>query len=297
MKKISIPLYKYFFTPSTPINLAFARMAVSIFALFYLTDNNHPDFPEGSIYQEWFPYGVFKYLPKLIETKKEYDIILVLFKSSLYLTFFGIGSRVTTLLSFIFGFIIHGHFLNYSNEVYHHSHMLIMALGILSLGPTHDALSFDRLTWRRGQKIVMDSAYTYPLSLLSIWVILVYTTAGMQKLYHGEGLRWALSQNLRVILLMTPKITSFGEYLMQQNDFVIQTFALCALLVELLSPLALFNRKIFIFFIPMWSTLHIMVKLIFGGHTAFFSYIGAYLALIPFLIRPNGKYKHTDKII
>ena len=286
-------LNNFLFEPGSSKVLAFARMCITLFCYIYLTREFHPEYPDGGFYLTWTPNGLFSLLSGPVE-KIYYDYGLLIFKCSLIAAFFGLGSRFSLLTAFLSGFWVHGYFTCFSNEVYHHSHMAIMSLGILCLGPVNDSLSLDNII--KGRSFFeerFDSSYQYPMSLLLTWVILLYFTAGYQKLIHGSGLEWAFSQNLRIRLIMSPQLTQIGEWLSQQADFILYFFAFCGLMVEVLAPLVFLKRKIIFIFIPLWIGLHIFVLNTFGEHRAFFSQIGCYLALVPFVIKSElGRSKN-----
>jgi len=276
-------LENFIFQKASSLQLAYARISVGLFCLVFLGGRPREDFPGSAFFQHWTPEGMFRLLDGPVDTSL-YLWGLNIFNLSLVLVILGLGSRYMMVLAFLSGFWVHGYFTNFSNEIYHHSQIAILALGILSLGPVNDSLSVDNLFHKRSFFFNRHGDdYGFPLQLLFVWVVLAYFTAGYQKWISGDGLSWALSENFRLRLLFAPERSWFGDWLLYSPKFIVQGFALVGLLAEVLAPLVLWRRKLLYIFVPLWIGLHIFVSVTFGGHRAFFSQVGCYIALLVFV--------------
>jgi hypothetical protein len=130
----------------------------------------------------------------------------------------------------------------------------VFAFVVLALSRAGDARSVD--AWRRARaknapafrRPVASPEYTWPFR--SIWVLmsLVFFGAGTSKLRHS-GIEWALSDNLRLLLLRSYYHVSDGDPLtswslsIAQHAHLAQTVAAATLAIETLFFVCLLSRR------------------------------------------------------
>jgi hypothetical protein len=131
---------------------------------------------------------------------------------------------------------------------------------------------------------------------MKIFVVFVMTLTGLQKLYYGGGSEWALSDAFYVRIAVNPYSSPLAKIVLDSPLFVSQLFAFYALfIIELLSPLALFNKRIGLLYFFFWSSFHLGVTLLFGNHYLFYSQIFVYSVFLQdtkaeyFFVRARSK--------
>jgi hypothetical protein len=176
----------------------------------------------------------------------------------------GVLFRVTSKLATIFTIFYLGYNYNFGH-VYHGYHLYLGTLIILSFAPKS-----------------ADNKNSWHLSLVKSWIVYVMFITGVQKLYYGEGIYWAFSDNLYIKVLTLFNHTSFAKWILNSNLIVSQIFAFFSLfIVELFSPLSIINKKLGILYFFIWCSFHVFVTLTFGGHLSFYSQIFIYTAFLP----------------
>lgn len=173
----------------------------------------------------------------------------------------GFRFRLFSVLAFLSGLFILGYEYNFGH-VYHSKHLYIGSVGFFAL-------------WGESE---------YSLKLIRYYAVYILFVAGLEKLYFGEGLTWALSSNLYLQILESPVQTKFGRWILSQNLAMSQAIAFVSLVfIELMSPLSLWVFKKYksaVLFVASWTLFHVMVTLTFGGHTQFFSHLFCYSVFI-----------------
>lgn len=147
-------------------------------------------------------------------------------------------------------------------------HLMVMAVGILSLA----------INSREGDR---GSNYGWTLQLVKVYVVWVYFINGLAKTFLGDW-RWALSDNLFLILSGRPYLGDLGYWLLEQPPVYSMVLAIFVLyIVELSSPLALFKSSFGILYFFIWSSFHLGTSLVLGGHFVFFSQIFVCTIFLP----------------
>lgn len=213
--------------------------------------------------QRWLPISFYT----LLDTVPPIEIIIYIKWISYFLSilaacgvFFNITSKFATILTIIFL----GFKYNFG-YVYHSYHIYIGVLIILSFAP-------------KGTKNQKD----WHIEMVKYWVVYAMTLTGLQKLYYGGGLDWALSDNLYIRILTLLRHTDFAKWILNSDILVSQFFALYSLLVaELLSFLSLTSRKLGILYFFIWTSFHLFVSFTFGGHKMFYTQVFVYTAFLP----------------
>lgn len=194
----------------------------------------------------------------------------------------GLFTRLSMGLAALSLFFVIGFFYNFSGAVYHHGHMIVMTVLILSLSRCGETLSLDRVLGKKEAPRRPSWHYGWPLQLIKVWVVLVFVTSGYQKLAYGDGLNWALSDNLALRIFSSPMITPFGQMMLDYPSWVLRSLAFGALMIEVLAPLALLGKYWWIAFSFSWYLLHLGVTATLGGHNGFFVQAFCYAAVMPF---------------
>ncbi len=219
--------------------------------------------PTGDDYLNWQPISFFN----LLEGPLSNDILLVLgcvWILSSACAAFSLLYFVTSWLTFFCALILLGHTYNFG-YVYHSTHLYIMVVGLLCF------TSFKK------------SALNWPIQMAKTYTVWIFFVCGLEKLYYGGGLNWALSDAfaVRLITASTEELY-WNHWLLNQPSWVVQGFALFGLVVcELLSFLALVNHRLGLLFVLFWSLMHFFVILAFGSHTQFISQIFIYSLFLP----------------
>lgn len=179
-------------------------------------------------------------------------------------------------LCFVSAVFYFGYSYNFGT-VYHATHIYVMALGIMMFSSTSQ-----------------DRATQWPQQLLKLYIVYVFFLCGMQKLYYGGGLDWALSESFYLRLLTNPWQRPLTEVILQSPLWVSQVLAFLALVVvELGSPLALMHRLAGMTYIFIWTSLHVFVVLSYGGHRMFFSQVFCYMVFfwMPRWLKPTAEVR------
>lgn len=239
-------------------NISICRFLVFTLGSLFLFYNSY-----GQILlpvEQWRPISFYQFLSGPISVTV-YSFTNYFWLITSLIAGVGYRFRFFSVLAFLSGLFILGYEYNFG-YVYHSKHLYIGSVGFFAL-------------WGESE---------YSLKLIRYYAVYILFVTGLEKLYFGEGLTWALSSNLYLQILDSPVRTKLGEWLLNQNIMVSQVFAFVTLVfIELMSPLSLlmFKRyKSAFLFVVGWTLFHIMVTLTFGGHTQFFSHLFCYAAFI-----------------
>ncbi|MCC6138106.1 MAG: hypothetical protein IT287_05710, partial [Bdellovibrionaceae bacterium] len=209
----------YWFRPQTPEALKAYRFIVFTLGALYLSfiPMSHPP----SFYEVWDPISFYKLLtgpvsPATITAIKiGWVISSVLAGLNIY---FSVSGKISALLGlFYFGY-------NYNfGHVYHGTHLYVMVIIILSFSRIQNNTSSEN---------------RWPLALAQAYVIYVMFYCGLQKLYYGDGLLWALSESFYLRILSNPSTPPLNQWVIDSPLWVSQAMAFMgAIVVEVLCPL------------------------------------------------------------
>lgn len=179
----------------------------------------------------------------------------------------GLGYRfvapVAALLKLYIAWIPQG-----SGKINHGGLLYTLVLVVIAFSPAADAWSLDAVIRRlRGRpRAERRMEYTWPIRFIALMVVTMYGAAGLSKLIHS-GLGWALSDNLRNLLLwhhfITKPPTMLGVFLADYPTLC-RALAFGALWLEVTGPLALFNRTYYRLVIPGLASLQLMIWVTLG---------------------------------
>jgi hypothetical protein len=241
--------------------------------------NYHYNVFPSDFYKHWKPISYYTFLNGPLDSL---TLSFTRVGWTLFACLAGLGFlRIPfALIGCLFAMINLGHNYNFGN-VYHSYTLYMGSLLLLAFGPLMNSKSKD-FSW-------IDWS-------MKIFVVFVMTLTGLQKLYYGGGSEWALSDAFYVRIAVNPYSSPLAKIVLDSPLFVSQLFAFYALfIIELLSPLALFNKRIGLLYFFFWSSFHLGVTLLFGNHYLFYSQIFVYSVFLQdtkaeyFFVRARSK--------
>jgi hypothetical protein len=280
----------FWFEKESSINMIMARWMLffggAIFYSFF--KDVHP----ASFYGQWHPLSFYKFLSGPLSVEFLRNLRYVWLALS-YVAGLGILYRYTSVLAFLTGVVYLGYDYNFG-IVYHSHHMYIMCVAILVFGEV-----VSHYSHRIKTSLDMYSAdYHWPLQWARCYVVYMMFICGLEKLWYGEGLKWAFSESFFLRLWTNPYQPFLNRWITSQPLFVSEIFAALALfLVELGAPLVFLGKKSRIFFFFVWSFFHVFVTLTYGDHYTFYSQILCYTLFIDwssFLPKQMFFYKDSE---
>jgi|SRR5436190_12409075 len=160
------------------------------------------------------------------------------------------------------------------NKLYHSNNLWVFHLVVLGLSCSADVWSLDALFRRRktgGHTFCeIASRYRWPIRLMCGLIVSTYFLAAVAKLSGDLGLGWASGENLRYQMAIdglrkelfneAPNPVSYALY---PHLTLFSVLAVGSLGLELFAPLALFNRRIALFwcvntFLMHWGIFMVM---------------------------------------
>lgn len=233
---LSARLRDAFFAPSSPVDLAAARILVYGFVIYDWWGR----------YQNWDDLialrkavGMYKFLPFASDAMLHFLQLLGQFSALLCLL--GIAFRVASIGALTIPYLVG--FSNNFAKVDHGANLLMVAIIILAFSRADDALSL-KAWWRKRRSLPAPEPsgdYRWPVRAIWLSIAAMYCSAGISKV-RNAGLDWALSDNFQNLLLRHhfthDPPTNIGVWLAEYPDLC-QALALGALGVELVAPLLL----------------------------------------------------------
>jgi hypothetical protein len=240
---------RFWFTPGDAADLALCRIGLCLVLLWlwqrYLFDV--ADFVEpGSLF--WSPPGLLKlFLPQL--SLHSLRILTTVCHVAVALSCIGLATRLSTATAFVSALLLHGTLQSYG-KIWHQVTPTLAYLGAMALARSGDALSVDRLVLSRlgrARPLVPSGAYTWPVKLGQVVMIVPLFLAGVEKLRHS-GFAWAYSDEFHNILVYNLSPCDIGLPHKMASPLIAhpqlgQLMATGSLVLELLAPLALFSRR------------------------------------------------------
>ena len=253
----------------------------SILFLGTLYINYHYNVFPPDFYSEWVPISFFK----VLSTPLSSGVLVgtrILWTICACLAGLGFGRRLLGLLACLFACINLGHNYNFGN-VYHSYSLYMGALILLGIGPWFGKTRDQLEEWIKFS--------------LKVYVVYVMTLTGVQKLYYGGGLSWALSDAFYIRIGINPYSSPFAKLVLDGPLLLSQVLAAYALFViELSSPLVFLNKRLGLFYFLMWSSFHVGVTLLFGNHWLFYSQIFVYSVFLENQKIENAYFQVRAKI-
>jgi hypothetical protein len=250
----------FWFKPVSPNNLGLARILIyGSMAIFYVVTPTlfpawgwHGQFSEwGDVSNVfWHPLWIFQLLHFRPLSPQVIQIMTNLLLISMILSAVGLFTRPANIASFLLGFYLFG-LPNNFGKVHHLETPLLWFFLIMSFSRCGDAFSIDAALARRrhsSSTSIRSGSYRWPIQLFCCVLAAIYFEAGVSKLRHS-GIQWVTSDLMAFYLIRAQYHITDAEPLTNWGMFIARHPTLfhfsCgfALALELLYPLALFNRR------------------------------------------------------
>ncbi len=220
-------------SPTSALYLAVLRIFVPLYCLLTDVGGNAAEISTLP-FKVLIPTSFYQYLPEFLLTNiGSYPQLL--FKIALVTLMLGLGARVSAAVCLVLGSYLMGFSYNLGYTA-HNLNLLPFIFLVLAIAPSADYFSVFRLFGERRIQSVLS--YSIPIHFLRVLLIFVYFSAAIQKL-RMSGTDFFMSDHVAIKLAqsgITPSIwlSQFGQ--------LIKGAALLSLIIQLLSPLALFWR-------------------------------------------------------
>jgi hypothetical protein len=236
---------RFWFEPGPAARLALARAVFCLVAFFFYLFH---DFSEwGTAAPFWMPIWTFEKLHLTVPPPAAIVAAQIVWKLSLAMSGVGLFTRASTVTAAVLGTYLLGLPHNFG-ATQHYDTLIVFALWILAFSRAGDVRSLDALRARdRGDVIrrSIDGEYAWPIRAMWVLTGLVFFGAGTSKLRHS-GIEWALSDNLRLLLIRGYYHVSDGDPLTSWGLFIAHYSWLSRLVAA--SALALETFYIFVVF-------------------------------------------------
>lgn len=244
-------LFDFFFEPTTSINLGICRLIFyGIIFLIYL-DNDFSmwgDIPSVL----WHPIVLLELFPIPILAYNILGFLGNLWLATLLFSSIGFFTRINTMLAFLLGTYLLS-FTNSIGKAHHIESLFILVLLILALSYCGDGFSLDKLINdhlinRRSKFTRFKGEYSWPTKLIWVLTTFVFCAAGFSKL-RNSGIEWITTDTLANYFIGIGFVKSRSDpmidwlpFWIATKPFIYHTLAALTIILEVLAPLALFNR-------------------------------------------------------
>lgn len=253
----------YFFTEKNNVNLQCMKFLIC--SVLLVCASFPPRLFSQDLITNFQPIGLFKILPQL-PNADYFGWIAAFFRLFLLCAILNLYTRFSLIGASIFGLYTLIYKYNFG-VIYHGNWMICAALLLLATVPAR--------AWKPGYRGIHS---TWPCRLLQIYVVLVYTSAGLQKLLNS-GLQWAWSENLAV-RIYSNKMTPVAEFFMNLDPTILRIVAVTVMFAEMTSFVALFSRKMAYVYMILWAMMHFGIQLTFAYHIDFLMNIACFAAFL-----------------
>jgi hypothetical protein len=230
----------------------------------------------------WFPLRIFQTLHLPLLSAPNLGALDTIWLVALAASCIGLLTRVSTTVAFVVGAYLIAIPHNFG-KTYHSDAVIVFMLGALALSRCGDKWSVDAWVRQRGRSAEPPPSgeYRWPIRVAWLLVVLLYFAAGISKIRNG-GLPWVFSDSFRNILLAhhythTPPV-SWG-ILLAEYPWVCTVLAGGTVLIETLTPTALFSRYARWIIIPSLGLMQLGIWLLLG--VSFASYLLVFLFWVP----------------
>jgi hypothetical protein len=268
---------RFWFEPGPPSRLGLARLVFCGAAFLFYWPR---DFAEWATAAPvfWMPIPLFETLHVTPMSAGWLSVVQGVWKLSLAMSAIGLFTRASTAVTALLALYLLGLPHNFG-ATQHFDTLVVFAFFVLAMSRAGDARSID--AWRRGRHAdgehggprssgwrrardgrwfgdghdpdvrpeVAGPEYTWPIRAMWVMTSLVFFGAGSSKLRHS-GLDWALSDNLRLLLMRAyyhvsdgDPLTSWGLAVAHYPRFT-HALAAAALVIETLYFVSLVSRRL-----------------------------------------------------
>lgn len=264
-------ILKRIHSEGSPVQLAIFRIIIASY-VFWIVQSQVFILLQAIDINEFGKTIFPNYVDELISVHLVRHLILICKVSAIFVVL-GLFSKLATIALSITFLILYSYFYR---GVGSHAHWLHLwfPLFILAFSKCGDVLSLDAFFGR--QKINPElQTYRWPLELVGLWFIYIYTAAGFAKLLPlSNGLVWINGITAKKIVyfrfLESPLFHFFEKPLFNiaKMDWLFQVGSTAVLILELSTLLLLFFGRQKIWIVPSILVMHIVFYLV--GITGFF---------------------------
>jgi len=265
---------RFWFEPSSATHLAFARI-VFYWHVYRMAGGLVSPPWYGLSKLVWKPISFFEifhlrpFEPRVLGALDSAFVVLAV------LCLFGVLTRITTVLCILVALYLVG-LTNDFGKVSHGWSATIVMMTVFTFTRAGDKWSVDALLRRFVLKRPLpvperSGEYTWPIRAAWLVVTLMYFSAGLSKLHHS-GIQWALSDNLRWLLIRHQYShhppTKLGLWVANHEDLS-RALGCMSLGLELAAPLMLVHRylraPIALGLFGMQMSIALMMGVVFDG--------------------------------
>jgi len=289
---------RFWFEAASPDNLGLCRIVLfgAMFLYYVLAPRLFPswgylaDFvPWGSVSRAfWSPVWLISVLHLPPASTQVLGAMQIVWRMALLFGCLGLFTRVSTAISFVFGFYFFGLPASFG-RIHHAEHVLIFSFLIMAFSRCGDAWSIDALirkarTGAIQEPPALSGEYTWPVRMLWVVMALMYFAAGVSKIRHS-GFEWINSDTMATFLVahayhisMADSLTSWGPVL-ARTVMIPRLLAAFGMIVELAMPLALFSRRFRCLLVPSIALMQFSIAALLGPN--FYQLILCQLLWVP----------------
>ena len=218
-------------------------------------------------------------------------ILTPIWKGALLMACFGLMTRFSSAVACLLGFYLLG--LTHSfYKINHSDGALIFTMAFFAMSRAGDVFSLDRWLAKSGGRqlppVPDTGEYRWPIQMARIVFSIVFCWAGITKLING-GTEWMFSENLNNVLWYA-KLTRDSIIRLDLSPAFVPAICVLAaagtVVVEILTPVALFSRKAAMVLIPSLFFMQAGITYIMGDD--FTQFASLYLFWLPWLYVPAG---------
>lgn len=271
IKKIDI----FFFSDDKTINLGICRFIFyALIFVFYLGE----DFSHWGRMDKvfWEPILIFEYLSIPVVSPQTLFFLNISWLTAIFLSSIGLFTRINTFIAFILSIYIFG-LVNSYGKLQHMENVMVVIMGIMAFSRCGDLFSID--SWLNNQhwfKFKSKAStynkweYSWPIKLIWVFMTLVFFSAALSKL-RNTGLEWVTDDGLSTVFIKVHFVGARSDPLYEglalwlgTKLIVCKVLAGITLLLELFSPLSLFNKYLRLMLIPSLFIMILMFWVIMG---------------------------------
>ena len=273
MRVIADHWMRFWFAPSTPVNLALCR--ILCFGAFVVLHARYDVAAWGELPDElWMPIPLFETLHVPKPAPGPLWVVAAVWKAALVASCVGLFTRAATSVSAFLGLYILG--LPHNFGLTDHANALeVWVLAIMALSKCGDALSLDRVMARskRRAPIPPSGEYTWPVRCVWLMFALIFFASGYSKL-RTSGPAWITSENFARLMMReanTGLLAAWASAL-ARHSWAVRTLAAVTVALEISYPLTLVSQRARFAIVPGIFLIQVGILLTMG------------LAFYPFLI-------------
>jgi hypothetical protein len=270
---------RFWFEPSTPVNLAVCR--ILCFGAFVVLHARYDVAAWGRLPDElWMPIPLFELLHVPKPAPEPLWLVSIVWKLALLTSCLGLFTRVSTAVSALLGLYILGlpHNFGYQDLA---NALEVFVLAIMALSRCGDALSLDRLICGPKRRAITPSGeYTWPVRCVWLMLALVFFAAGYAKLSRS-GLEWIVSDNFATLMTHEDHVGPLAAWgaVLARHSWACMTLAAATIALEILYPLALVSWRARLAIVP--GVFVMQVAILLQMDLAFYPFLICTLFWVP----------------